>query len=185
MQSAEGLCDHPGWNTYALDVNGEVNCFQGTAFFMAGVGLLTAWHCVEGAPSIDIYHSSNPAKVYSARVLRCDSDRDIAILDHDVPLTSFSELRISNRGVSQSDLVRAVGYPGFSTGDKINIRQGHVTSVFPRHSIRYIEVSAQLAQGISGGPLLDVNGMVVGQCHKGGPGEGRNLAVSISEVASV
>ena len=43
-----------------------------------------------------------------------------------------------------------------------------------------IEVTQQLTQGMSGGPILDANGMVVGVIKKGGPDEGRQLAVNLS-----
>ncbi len=37
-----------------------------------------------------------------------------------------------------------------------------------------------LTQGMSGGPILDANGGVVGVIHKGGPDEGRQLAIDLS-----
>jgi hypothetical protein len=43
-----------------------------------------------------------------------------------------------------------------------------------------IEVTQQLTQGMSGGPILDANGMVIGIIHEGGPDEGRQLAVNLS-----
>jgi RNA-directed DNA polymerase len=35
---------------------------------------------------------------------------------------------------------------------------------------------------MSGGPILNVAGEVVGIAHKGGPGEGRQLAIRLSEL---
>jgi S1-C subfamily serine protease len=43
-----------------------------------------------------------------------------------------------------------------------------------------IEVTQELTQGMSGGPLLDTNGEVVAIIHKGGPHEGRQLAIRLS-----
>lgn len=43
---------------------------QGTAFFLKSVGLVMAWHCVEGAIEIAVYHprkSSNKFKVTVAK----------------------------------------------------------------------------------------------------------------------
>ena len=42
-----------------------------------------------------------------------------------------------------------------------------------------IEVTQKLTQGMSGGPLLDLNDTVTGIIHKGGPDEGRDFAVHI------
>jgi RNA-directed DNA polymerase len=43
-----------------------------------------------------------------------------------------------------------------------------------------IEVTQQLTQGMSGGPILDAHGEAVGIIHKGGPHEGRQLAIQLS-----
>jgi RNA-directed DNA polymerase len=45
-----------------------------------------------------------------------------------------------------------------------------------------IEVAQKLAQGMSGGPLLDENGAVAGINHKGGPSEARDFAVHVNAL---
>ena len=55
-----------------------------------------------------------------------------------------------------------MGYPGFGPGDGVNIREGTVSSLPTKHGIKLIEVTQKLAQGMSGGPLLNLKGEVVG-----------------------
>ena len=62
----------------------------------------------------------------------------------------------------------AVGYPGFGPGDRLNVRDGKVSSLPIKHGVKLIEVTQKLSQGMSGVPLLDSNDAVVGVVHKGG-----------------
>jgi hypothetical protein len=76
-------------------------------------------------------------------------------------------------------VLTAVGYPSFGPGDRLNVRDGNVSSLPVKHGIQYIEVQQKLSQGMSGGPVLDGNDAVVGIVHKGGPGEPRDFAIHI------
>lgn len=152
---------------------------QGTAFFLKDVGLVTAAHCVEGASDFTVYHPTKPANQVSVTVLRRCEHRDLAILSHAIHETDYFELEAASRAVAVGDVVTAYGYPGYGPGDKINVRTGPVTSLPIKSAVQKIEVTQELTQGMSGGPILDAHGEVVGIVHKGGPNEGRQLAVNI------
>jgi RNA-directed DNA polymerase len=152
---------------------------QGTAFFLKDIGLVTAAHCVGEAGEIDVYHPSKPANKFKARVLKVDVSRDLALLEHSIPVTEFFELNRSTQVVAHGDHLTAIGYPDYSPGDSINVRSGTVASLKVQSAVNYIEVTQTLAPGMSGGPLVDSNDGVVGVIHKGGPEEKRNLAVAI------
>ncbi len=152
---------------------------QGTAFFLKDIGLVTAAHCVEGASDLTVYHPTkltNRAKVTVLR--RCDH-RDLAILGHAIPETEYFELEATSRKVAVGDNVTAYGYPDFGPGDKINIRFGQVSSLPVKSLVKKVEVTQELAPGMSGGPIVDAFGDVVGIIHKGGPLEGRQLAIHL------
>lgn len=152
---------------------------QGSAFFLRGVGLVTAAHCVTGATDIDVYHPSKPANKFKVNVHNIDQDRDLAVLSHTIPETEYLELERSTRAVSVGDVLTAVGYPSFGPGDRLNVRDGNVSSLPVRHGVQLIEVQQKLSQGMSGGPLLDGYDAVAGVVHKGGPGEPRDFAIHI------
>lgn len=154
---------------------------QGTAFFLKEVGLVTAAHCVEGVGEVDLIHPSKHTTLFKAKVLKRDSHRDLALLDHTViPATEYFELEPASRAVAVGDAVMAYGYPGWALGERLNHRPGHVSLLTPHAGVLRIEVTQELTQGMSGGPILDSQGEVVGVIHKGGPDEGRQLAISLS-----
>ncbi|MEO6218140.1 MAG: reverse transcriptase domain-containing protein [Sphingomonas sp.] len=152
---------------------------QGTAFFLKDVGLVTAAHCVQETGEVEVYHPSKPANKFKARVLKTDTHRDLAILEHDIPATEFFELERSIHAVAQGDHLGAIGYPDYAPGDSINVRAGTVTSFKVNNLVDYIEVTQTLSPGMSGGPVVDGHDTVVGIVHKGGAEEVRNLAVAL------
>lgn len=156
---------------------------NGTAFFLEGVGLVTAAHCVEGLSEVEVLHPSRHTATFKVKVLHYDKHRDVAVLDPGtIPAAEFYELEPAAKPASVSDAVVALGYPLWGFGERLNIRPGEVSSLMVRSLVRKIEVTQQLTQGMSGGPILNVAGEVVGVIHKGGPDEGRQLAISLSEL---
>lgn len=155
----------------------------GTAFFLKDVGLVTAAHCVGGLSDVDVLHPSKHTTKFRVKVLHFDEHRDLAVLDHStIPTTDFYELEPAAREVAVTEAVTAVGYPDWGLGERLNIRSGEISLLTARFGVQLIEVTQQLTQGMSGGPLLNVAGEVVGIIHKGGPAEGRQLAIKLSEL---
>lgn len=157
----------------------EGDMAQGSAFFLKDVGLVTAAHCVEGVETVEVYHPSKPANSFVATVLKRDEARDLAILKHAIPTTEYFELERSTRPVAVGDALIALGYPDFGPGDKLNVRDGTVSSLPVKGGVKLVEVTQKLPQGMSGGPLLNGDDTVTGIIYKGGPDEGRDFAVRI------
>jgi retron-type reverse transcriptase len=152
---------------------------NGTAFFLKGVGLVTAAHCVEGVNEVEVLHPSRHANKFKATVRKSDKHRDLAILDHNVPATEYFELEPLSRTIAIGESVTALGYPAWAPGDLLNVRPGVVSTLTVKSAVQLIEVTQKLTQGMSGGPLLDTNDAVAGIIHKGGPSEGRDFAIHI------
>ena len=152
---------------------------QGTAFFLKDVGLVTAAHCVKGISEFTVYHPTKPSNRASVTVLKRCEHRDLAILAHAVHDAEYFELGAASRTIAVGDVVSAYGYPGYGPGDKINLRTGTVTSRPTKSAVQMIEVTQELSQGMSGGPILDAHGEVIGVIHKGGSNESRQLAIQI------
>ena len=157
----------------------------GTSFFLKDVGLVTAAHCVDGSAEVDVLHPSKHTTTFKVKVLHFDKHRDLAVLDHSaIPATEFYELEPATKTVAITDAVTAVGYPDWGLGERLNIRSGEISLLTARFGVQLIEVTQQLTQGMSGGPILNLGGEVVGIVHKGGPSEGRQLAIRLSELAA-
>jgi S1-C subfamily serine protease len=159
------------------DLAGGVS--QGTAFFLKDVGLVTAAHCVQDLSDIVVYHPANASNKFKVQVSKICKHRDLAILTHHIASNEFYHLARSAKAVDLGDIVTAIGYPGFGAGDRINVRSGTVSSLPMKSAVQMIEVTQQLADGMSGGPLVDHSQAVVGIIHKGGPDEGRDFAIHI------
>jgi RNA-directed DNA polymerase len=153
---------------------------QGSAFFLKGVGLVTAEHCVSPSGVVELYHPSKPSNKFPASVKHRCKYRDLAVLDHAIPSNEFYEIEAAVKSAATGDLTTAIGYPGFGPGDKLNVRPGLVTSLPVKSAVQMVEVQQMLTQGMSGGPLLNVNDQVVGVVHKGGHEHGRQLAIDVA-----
>lgn len=155
---------------------------QGTAFFLKGVGLVTAAHCVENAVNPVVYHRTSSSNTWPVKAAKVCKYRDLAILEHSINENEYHEMEASSQSPEVSDSVVAYGYPGFGPGDQLNVRVGKVTSLSVKSSIQRIEVDQELSQGMSGGPVVDADGYVVGIVHKGGPDEARQVAIDVREL---
>lgn len=67
---------------------------------------------------------------------------------------------------------------------RLNIRSGTVSSLPVKNAVQLVEVTQKIAQGMSGGPLLDAHQNVIGINHKGGPEMARDFAVHIKELTA-
>lgn len=157
---------------------------QGTCFFLKDVGLVTAAHCVENVDSVEIYHPTKPSNRFQAKVLKRHDHRDLALLEPALPTTEYFELERAEQNVAKGAQTTALGYPGYGPGDKLNIRPGVVSSLPMKSAVQLVEVTQKIAQGMSGGPLLDAHQKVIGVNHKGGPDMARDFAVHIHELTA-
>ena len=146
----------------------------GSGFFISGSGLLlTAYHVVDGARVIRVRTVSD--QVFNARVVGFDNAADVALLQIQTRGTvPFLPLAASSPRVGENML--AVGN---SRGDFLQPRRGKLlalnaaagNSTFPQDTL---EMSAPLAPGDSGGPIVNTAGQAVGvvsYVRVGGQGE--------------
>jgi RNA-directed DNA polymerase len=166
-------------------LSGEL-CEQGTAFFLEGVGLVTADHVLEKLPSgehADLYRPIEPSKKFkvtpSSR--RC-AQRDLVILNHDVPTGGYLDLPVATSPEHRNDDIVALGFPDYGPGDQLGKRRGHIIGRATKHGVKLVEVSAMLPGGISGGPIVNDRYQVIAIAHRGGNKEHKQLAVEVSEL---
>jgi hypothetical protein len=165
------------------------DCEQGTAFFVEGIGLVTAYHVLENLPHgqyAKLYRPGAPGKQFQVKLSsRQCSHRDLAILEHDVPTGEFLALTVATSPDRRSDDIVALGFPNFGAGDQLGKRRGHIIGSATKHGVKLIEVSAMLPGGISGGPIVNDRYQVIAIAHRGGNREHKQLAVEISELQAL
>lgn len=158
---------------------------QGSAFFLDGFGLVTAYHCVDGAKSIEVFHPHEPGTRYSVSVGKFCKHRDLAILDHTVPTDKFLALTALSLPIQTGERVWILGYPSFGPGSNLQVREAKVVGTQTKSAVKQFIVDGKINQGNSGGPIVDGFDRVVGVAHKGGPGEAIDIAVSIQELGGL
>ena len=102
---------------------------------------------------------------YRARVVERDVDRDIALLKmHNAPKMNYFRLNRDRPRAGEDVLV--FGYPlGNTLGKSVKMTRGTIQALLETKSephVRLVQTDAVINRGNSGGPMLNMNGEVVG-----------------------
>lgn len=155
--------------------------------------IITNAHVVEGAQRIRVILPPPPAgssldiqpihagQILDAKVLGVHRESDLALLKVEATNLPSVHFRTEVR-VRQGEVVLAIGSPD---GLRNSVSMGVISSVArqldPENPMVYIQTDAAINQGNSGGPLVDVDGNVVGIntliLSKGGGSEGLGFAI--------
>ncbi len=134
----------------------------GTGFVVSERGhVVTNEHVVRGCRDLRIRRadeSSGPAAI-----LASSRAEDLALLQAEMPARPVAPFR-SGKDIRAGDAVVAFGFPltGLLSSSG-NLTLGHVSALSGfGDDARFLQVSAPIQPGNSGGPLLDMNGRVVG-----------------------
>src|SRR5246500_401241 len=161
--------------------------------------IMTNAHVVEGAQRIKVIlpppASDSPielqpihaGQILEARLLGTHKQSDLALLKVDAAHLPAAALRSDIR-VHQGELVFAIGTP---EGLRNTVTMGVVSSLArqldPDKPMVYIQTDAPLNPGNSGGPLVDIDGNVIGintlMLSEGGGSEGLGFAIPAAIVS--
>jgi hypothetical protein len=163
------------WRVFALDADGKP-VSQGSAVVVANETLLTNCHVLTKAKGIVI----NQGKLtLGAKVQYSDIERDLCQI-------TASGLKAPAAAIGDSDKL-AVGQKIYTLGNPINLEltlSDGLVSALRKDSterLRFIQISAPISHGSSGGGLFDRDGRLVGITSAGiEAGQNLNLAIPIS-----
>jgi len=161
--------------------------------------IMTNAHVVEGAQRIKViltppasdspieFQPIQASQILEARLLGTHKQSDLALLKVDATHLPTVVLRSGVR-VHQGELVFAIGNP---EGLRNTVTMGVVSSLArqldPDKPMVYIQTDAPLNPGNSGGPLVDIDGNVVGintlMLSEGGGSEGLGFAIPAAIVS--
>jgi serine protease Do len=133
---------------------------DGTGFFVTSDGaIVTNAHVVENCSDIRITTDQRATAV--AKVVARDSRNDLALLSSTLTSKKAAAFRTSMR---LGEGIEAFGYPLTDVLAKAgNFTLGNVSALVGMgEDRRYLQISAPVQPGNSGGPLLDQSGNVVG-----------------------
>ncbi len=133
---------------------------NGTAFAISSSGeLLTAAHVVQGTRRIEVYGNGN---TYMAEVIKVDSTNDVALLKAEGTFTALALAPSSNTSLGTE--VFTIGFPNVVVqGIAPKLTKGEISSLAGvQDDPRYFQISIPVQPGNSGGPLVDMQGKVIG-----------------------
>jgi S1-C subfamily serine protease len=138
----------------------EAQTFSGTAFFVAPNILVTNNHVVKECRSgIQVRYPDR--RWYTATMSGQDETNDLALLHTDMENLSVASFRLQSR-VGESVAVFGFPYAGLLSS-RGNFTMGIIAALSGMNDdSRFIQISAQVQPGNSGGPLLDMSGSVIG-----------------------
>lgn len=132
---------------------------QGSGFFIANGGyLITNYHVLKGASAAGIY--TYDGKVHAVSSIGQDINMDVALLKIE---KDYPELKLADSDkIVQAEKVLAIGNP---YGLSFSVSEGIVSAtnrIGPNGLNVYIQTTAELNSGNSGGPLINKNKEVIG-----------------------
>lgn len=158
----------------------------GSGFVIDKAGyIVTNYHVVEGAKSIQVTFSNNSS--IDAHLVGADPSTDIAIVKVDTSSRALTPLRLGDSDAVQvGDSVVAIGNPfGLSrtvTAGIVSAIQRQITAPNEYEIDHVIQTDAPINHGNSGGPLISALGEVIGvnaQIETGGVSQG-NVGVGFA-----
>jgi S1-C subfamily serine protease len=174
---------------------------QGSGFVYDTEGhVVTNQHVVDGADSVNVRFSNGAG--YEATVVGTDSSTDVAVLKVEAPAELLAPLALADSStvaladsstVEVGDAVVALGSPfgleGTLTSGIVSALHREITSPNNFSISDVIQTDAAINHGNSGGPLLDLEGRVIGvnsqiESESGG-NDGIGFAVPSNTVRSI
>jgi len=131
----------------------------GTGIYLGDGQILTAAHVVSSAGVIAVLFDE--VRIGSATVLRFDKNDDLALLSGP-RLESFGGRPIvwgDSASLREGDSLVTLGYPA---GLPLSVKFGVVSGLRQDGTTQLIQTDASVNPGMSGGPVLNANGRLVG-----------------------
>lgn len=172
--SAEEIFDLIAPCTVEINAEGDTFSSTGTGSFIDGNGtIITNYHVIESCHTINVAtQDGNVHKVES--ILGFDKERDLAIIKIDSQNEKFVTLKSENLKTGEK-----IYTLGSSLGLTGTFSEGIISSSSREiDGLEFIQITAPISSGNSGGPLVDEYGNVIG-ITTGAFTEGQNLNLAI------
>jgi putative serine protease PepD len=166
---------------------------QGSGFVYDDSGhIVTNAHVVDDAESVEVTFANG--ETYDATVVGTDPSTDLTVLDVDAPASVLEPLELADSStVAVGDTVVAIGSPfGLENSVTAGIVSALGRSMEAPNGFTInasIQTDAAINHGNSGGPLLDLSGLVIGVnaqiASESGGNDGVGFAIPSNTVESI
>ena len=161
------------------------NAIASASGFLIGDGtqLVTNYHVIEDSYYIRVFDHNSQFITTTDKMSGYDKDKDLAILQLNVPADVPPMELADSDHVEQGDTVYAVGYP---LGLNNTLSNGIISSRYQDGGTEILQITAPVSTGSSGGVLLNEDGEVIGVISATySEGQNINLAVSSNDLAAL
>ena len=156
-------------STFILEYSDGNDHIQGSAFYLADIGLLTSYHVTENEAFFKIYTS----KLYGAShiglvgkdlgEISSDENLDYALYNLPQPVEDKLTFRCGDsRYLRTGDKVTIVGYPNYQKGNSAYVQPCVITSTKKYMGADFFTVSGRIVHGASGGVVLNSDNEAIG-----------------------
>ena len=144
--------------------------------------LVTNYHVIEGAHSV-IATSDDGVDYYSFDLLAADPEKDLALLDFVHPTDLTPLVLEESQKTLRGQPVVAIGSP---EGIQNTVSLGNISSFVWEMGAEWIQFTAPISHGSSGGALFNDQGLVIGITSASlTQGQNLNYAIPIQEAISL
>ncbi|MDA7858691.1 trypsin-like peptidase domain-containing protein [Mariniblastus sp.] len=163
--------------------------FTGSGFVLDKRGtIVTNYHVIEDATEAQVVFSDGTTSPIIG-YLGVWPEKDIALIRVNCSSDKLHPIRLATSPLRQGEPVAAFGSPlglqeSLSHGIVSALRESKDLPYLSNINARLIQTNTPISNGNSGGPLVDMRGMVVGiNTFKSKRGENVNFAVSVAELS--
>ena len=140
---------------FAENSNGH-SVSLGSGFFVQKTLIVTNYHVIKNSSRLRV-KLVGQSQTYSAKVMDTDKTEDLALLS--VVGVEAPPLSLDSRGVAVGDDIYVIGNP---EGLEATLSQGIISGIRQIGGKRYLQITAPISHGSSGGPVLNRSGEVIG-----------------------
>jgi len=163
--ASEPVGEEPDMAAKPIDESELIIIGSGSGFFISSQGhIVSNAHVVGGCKKIKVYENG---KEILLNILDTDTKNDVGLVKGKFKNTKY--LNIKSEGAELGEDIVAFGYPLVDTlSDSVKLTKGIVSALAgPNNNFAMIQIDAALQPGNSGGPVLNMNGLVVGIATSG------------------
>lgn len=165
----------------AMDKTGAAYAYGSGVIVSSDGKIVTNYHVVEGSSQVEVKLENGKSYICKG-MLNYDEDRDIAVLKIEASGLPQAELGDSDKVIT-GDRILTIGCP---QGLERTMSDGLVSAIRTFDEQKYIQISAPIDHGSSGGALIDRTGKVIGiTCATIEFAQNLNFAVPINEVKNI
>ena len=152
---------------------------EGTGFIISKEGIIaTNYHVLAGAYNAEV-KLADGRKYNKISLVTANSDKDIAVIKIDAMNLSSLVIGDSEKAIVGEEVI-TIGNP---LGLEMSASTGIISALREKRGSKYIQITAPVSPGSSGGPLLNKRGSVIGIVTSQVPsifGQNLNFAIPIN-----